>query len=329
MNKIEEIQKLKSLLDQGAITLDEFNILKKNVLDSTFHQQTSNDNSGKLVSEEGKNDTYKSMPYYLDEQKESVNYWAITLSAIMAIAVFLPWAGVSASVNSSYGNVHSDYSSGGIAGISIPGIGIVCLALAIAGGLMASKRVKVTFFAGLINFVNGLSYIFGWYNFGTSGSSTISYGKIAVSSSVSILPKFGLIIFIITSFVFAISTLGMLRSKVKRIDLHDDLKPIITPVEPEVVLNIVPEIISQNKSVKSSFWNRDSEIIMLEYPDGLQGRVVHRLIDNIYIFKANRTGFNYDIFIHYDSLENSRNGLHYNMKTGKILKAGYLGCYTN
>jgi len=32
IDKIEEIKKLKSLLDQGAITLDEFNILKKNVL---------------------------------------------------------------------------------------------------------------------------------------------------------------------------------------------------------------------------------------------------------------------------------------------------------
>lgn len=33
MNKIEEIQKLKSLLDQGSITQDEFNILKRNVLE--------------------------------------------------------------------------------------------------------------------------------------------------------------------------------------------------------------------------------------------------------------------------------------------------------
>ena len=32
MNIIEEIKRLKSLLDQGAITLDEFNMLKKNVL---------------------------------------------------------------------------------------------------------------------------------------------------------------------------------------------------------------------------------------------------------------------------------------------------------
>jgi hypothetical protein len=34
MDKIEEIQKLKSLLDQGAITQDEYNLLKKNVLEN-------------------------------------------------------------------------------------------------------------------------------------------------------------------------------------------------------------------------------------------------------------------------------------------------------
>lgn len=38
MDKIEEIKKLKSLLDQGAITLDEFNILKTNVLASSTRQ---------------------------------------------------------------------------------------------------------------------------------------------------------------------------------------------------------------------------------------------------------------------------------------------------
>jgi len=34
MDKIEEIKKLKSLLDQEAITLDEYNLLKKNVLEN-------------------------------------------------------------------------------------------------------------------------------------------------------------------------------------------------------------------------------------------------------------------------------------------------------
>lgn len=41
MNKIEEIQKLKSLLDQEAITLDEYNLLKKNILEKDKEQQTS------------------------------------------------------------------------------------------------------------------------------------------------------------------------------------------------------------------------------------------------------------------------------------------------
>lgn len=328
MNKIEEIQKLKSLLDQGAITLDEFNILKKNVLDSALHQQTSNNNSGKLESDECKNDTIKSMPYYLHEQKENVNYWAITLSAIMAIAVFLPWAGVSASLNSSYGNYHSDYSTGGIAGISIPVIGIVCLALAIAGGLMASLRVKVTFLAGLINFINGLSCIFGWYNFGSSGSSTMSNGRIDFHTSVSINPKFGLIIFVITSFIFAISTLGMLRSKVKRIDLYDDLEPIKTPVEPEVVLHIAPEVISQKKSVKSSVMKGKREIILLEFADGVKGKIEYQPKECRYFFREKRADVIYDFLTCYDTKENCANALHCFLTTGKILKVGYLGSFT-
>ena len=41
MNKIEEIQKLKSLLNQEAITQDEYNLLKKNILKKNDDQQTS------------------------------------------------------------------------------------------------------------------------------------------------------------------------------------------------------------------------------------------------------------------------------------------------
>jgi hypothetical protein len=41
MDKIEEIQKLKSLLNQEAITQDEYNLLKKNILEKNEGQQTS------------------------------------------------------------------------------------------------------------------------------------------------------------------------------------------------------------------------------------------------------------------------------------------------
>ena len=45
MEKIEEIRSLKSLLDQGAITQDEFNALKKNVIDRRIREDTNNEDT--------------------------------------------------------------------------------------------------------------------------------------------------------------------------------------------------------------------------------------------------------------------------------------------
>ena len=53
MNKIDEIQKLKLLLDQEAITLDEYNLLKKNVLEKNDDQQTSIGTPIKTIGKSG------------------------------------------------------------------------------------------------------------------------------------------------------------------------------------------------------------------------------------------------------------------------------------
>jgi Short C-terminal domain len=45
MNIIEEIKRLKALLDEGAITQDEFNKLKKNLLTSDLHPVSLNENA--------------------------------------------------------------------------------------------------------------------------------------------------------------------------------------------------------------------------------------------------------------------------------------------
>jgi hypothetical protein len=41
MSKLEEIKRLKSLLNQGAISQDEFMTLKKNVIGSTYGESDS------------------------------------------------------------------------------------------------------------------------------------------------------------------------------------------------------------------------------------------------------------------------------------------------
>jgi len=53
MNKIEEIQKLKSLFDLEAITLDEYNLLKKNILEKNDDQQTSISTPIKTIGKSG------------------------------------------------------------------------------------------------------------------------------------------------------------------------------------------------------------------------------------------------------------------------------------
>lgn len=198
MDKSEEIKKLKSLLDQGAITQDEFDNLKKNILNAPSEDQSTQMNSGKQGLEESQNQYQFHNQANLSGQKQ-VNYLAIICAGITAISVFLPWVEASSSV--SWGGQHTDFSTGGISGISVGG-GIFGIIMAIAGGILAYSNIKWASIFGAINFINGVGYAVGW--FGINGSSTFSSSFGGGHMEAGVKPQFGLFIFIITSFLFMI-----------------------------------------------------------------------------------------------------------------------------
>lgn len=98
-------------------------------------------------------------------------------------------------------------------------------------------------------------------------------------------------------------------------------------VEPQITY-VAPEIISQSKSLKSSFWHGKRETIKLEFADGRKGRIDYQLKENRYFFREKRDDVIYDYLVCYDTLSNCVNALHYFLMTGKVLKVGYLGSYT-
>jgi len=53
MNKIEEIKKLASLLNEGAITQEEFNSLKRNILSSENKSMTIKSNKSQVYEQQG------------------------------------------------------------------------------------------------------------------------------------------------------------------------------------------------------------------------------------------------------------------------------------
>ena len=131
----------------------------------------------------------------------------LAAAGLAAISVFLPWLEVSSSA--SFGGYSGSYSSGGISGISIGG-GIFGLFVALAGGFMAFKNIKFAFIAGVINFLNGLGYMLGW--FGASGGSYSSnYGGGYARASAD--PQIGLYLFVLASLVFVIFTLKNLKGE--------------------------------------------------------------------------------------------------------------------
>lgn len=81
MNKIEEIKKLKTLLDEGAITEDEFNSLKKGIIstDAKAKEILLNENSDlrnqkkeQLVAPDTNNKTFKKKVVYKERNENSV-----------------------------------------------------------------------------------------------------------------------------------------------------------------------------------------------------------------------------------------------------------------
>ena len=200
--KVDEITKLKTLLDQGAITQDEFESLKKNILNAPSENRSSHSNSEKISSGGIGNQQRIQIQANSSRGNENINYLALICAGITAISVFLPWVAVASSA--SWGGQHVDLSSGGISGISVGG-GIFGIIMAIAGGILAYSNKKWASIFGAINFINGVGYAVGW--FGINGSSTFSSSFGGGHMEAGVKPQFGLFIFIITSFLFIIFSL--------------------------------------------------------------------------------------------------------------------------
>jgi hypothetical protein len=169
-------------------------------------QTTSNIND---FNNNSHSQTSTSSPVYKEHvNAKELNYVALVAAGIAAISVFLPW--VEASSSARFGGFNSSWSSGGISGILLGG-GIFGLLLALAGGFMAFKNIKWAFIFGVINFIDGLGYILGWFGAGVGGSFSSSYGGGRVKASFD--PQFGLYLFVLASLVFVISTLKKKATK--------------------------------------------------------------------------------------------------------------------
>ena len=79
MNKIEEIQKLKSLLDQGAITNEEFQVLKSNLI-----SDGSSINSANITSEKS---TQSNSPVKKTSSNRGKKYLISTIIGSIAILI--------------------------------------------------------------------------------------------------------------------------------------------------------------------------------------------------------------------------------------------------
>ena len=218
MNKIEELKKLKSLLDQGAISEEEFTLLKKQILDiqddtNQFEQTIKQEelytpekyNVPDETSKETSNTSSQSndMQQGISPKKSKANAWAIFIAGIAAISVFLPWVEASSSV--SFAGYHGAWSSGGISGIQI-GYGVFGLLMSLVGGGIAFTGNKWASIFGFINCIDGIGYIAGWFNLNGNMSYNTSYGSGNVHAGVH--PQFGIILFIIASLFFALVALS-------------------------------------------------------------------------------------------------------------------------
>jgi hypothetical protein len=144
---------------------------------------------------------------------KQINYVALAAAGIAAVSVFLPW--LEPSGTSSFGEYSSSYSLGKIPGISL-GYGGIGLAMAVVGGFMAFKRIKWAFVAGVINVIDGLGYLLGWFNASAQSNYSINSSFGNASASASIDPQFGLYLFVIASVVFVLFTI----KDVKKEDLQ-------------------------------------------------------------------------------------------------------------
>jgi len=150
------------------------------------------------------------------EPKENLNFVALLAVAVSVISVFLPWFKYSTSANSStYG---LDFESEiAVTAISI-NTGFYTILFSLLGGFLAYKNFKWTFWPIFINFLIGLSYLFGLVGVGNVGGVNLgnleynySFGDASFNSGFQ--PQFGLYLFCVSSLVFVLFTLKYLKSK--------------------------------------------------------------------------------------------------------------------
>jgi len=90
---------------------------------------------------------------------------------------------------------------------------------------------------------------------------------------------------------------------------------------------VAPQLKYQNTSSDDSILDGNCEMIHLEFVDGTQGNIYHNQIKNEFFFqrnsKLNVTYYNYENFT------NCVTAFHSYMTTGRILRVGYLGIFSN
>lgn len=90
---------------------------------------------------------------------------------------------------------------------------------------------------------------------------------------------------------------------------------------------LAPNYSIQKKSQKSSFFGLLTEEYLIQYDDGEMGVVFLKLKNNQAYFKDNNSSW-FSLIHYYESLDFCISGLHYYLKTGKILNEGFIVTYS-
>jgi len=101
----------------------------------------------------------------------------------------------------------------------------------------------------------------------------------------------------------------------------------ISPESSRISNYYAPNYKIEKKSQKSSLFGSPTEEYFVQYDDGEKGIVFLKQKTNQAYFKDNDSSWS--TYIHYyESLDFCINGLHYFLKTGKILKEGFIETYS-
>lgn len=85
-----------------------------------------------------------------------------------------------------------------------------------------------------------------------------------------------------------------------------------------------PNFILKKISQSSSFWAASTVHLLVEYEDGEKGEVFHRTKNDQAYFKAKFNGSWTTLTHYYENLDFCIDALHFYIKTGKILKNGFI-----